>query len=239
MIEMEKISSGFNTDKISFYHCTLKAGSSVQPELDPEKLIILLFDGNEGYINIASDLFTIKEPSVFAPDFDRSPYTIHAVADMKYLMCVFEMNEWDKEFYTGWHLTFPFFSGYSDGVRFRSGERSTEFSSWSLIQPFQIGHLSLNYMTGRGGKVSSNGNTIQNQWLYLVGESSFTLSSSDKTTEFNGNDYLYYLPIDKPYSLKVNDTSDFSCFWIEYFAEEDIQKNYLAQIFNGRMTETR
>ena len=50
-----------------------------------------------------------------SPKFDSMKYTVHAVEDIEYIMCVFQMNDWDKEFYKGWNLHLPFFSKYSDG----------------------------------------------------------------------------------------------------------------------------
>lgn len=233
------IPSGLKDDRVKFRRCVLKAGDSVSPTLSSEDLIVLLFDGQEGYITTSGNIYNIKEASMFCPDFDRVPYTIHAVKDIQYMMCTFKMNDWDKEFYNGWHLTFPFFSKYSDGVRFRHGERSAELSSYSLIQPFQIGHLSLNYITGVGGSIVSEGNTIQHRWLYPVNDASFTISVSGKEEEGRGNETMHYIPMGSPCCVKSDASGAISCFCIEYFEDADIQKNYLAQIYNGRMTEIK
>lgn len=220
-------------DSICFYECSLSAGTSAKPEVDPEKLIVYLFGSSEAYIVTDDTVYNIIEPSVFMPDFERTSFSIHAVENIKFLKCVFVMNEWDKKFYIGWNLTMPFFSKYRDAVRFRCRERSSELSSWSLIQPFQIGHLSLNFVTGLEGTDKSSGNTLQNKWIYPVDGSALKVFADGVECDKE----LAFIPVNSPYEISANGTGKLSYFNIEYFEAEDIQKNYLAQIYNGRMTE--
>jgi len=224
---------------IAFYRCTLKAGEAAAPKPDPEKLIVLLFNGSPAYVQAAGTLWTISEPSVFIPDFAPCAYTIQAVGDIEFVMGVFTMNQWDKTFFRDWNLHLPFFSKYSDGVRYNYMGRSRELGSWSLIQPFQLGHLSLSVISGRGGRAESKGNPLQNQWLYAVGDSQYRLSVNHgpETTETAGS--FRFIPVNQPYCLQTAKERTSCYFQIEYFEEEDLQKHYLAQIFNGRMTETR
>lgn len=230
------IPSGLSNDKVAFSSVAIKKGESISPALDNENIVILLFDGKHGFISTESNLWKIEDPSVFCPDFGRIPYTIHALEDMNILFCSFAMNDWDRSFYGGWHLTFPFFSSYKNAVRFRDGNKSPELSSWSFIQPFQIGHVSLNFVTGRDGHVKSTGNTIQNQWVIPVGSSSFTINCSGQSVLSESN-LVHLIPIRSCYSMDSSAEMEMSYFCIELFEEEDINKNYLAQIFNGRMTE--
>ncbi len=226
-------------DGISFFRCTIKAGEAVTPKPDAEELIVFLFNGNSAFVQTRKDIFNITEPSVFVPDFDRSPYTIQAIEDLEFMMCVFTMNEWDKAFFKGWNLHLPFFSKYSDGVRFNYMGRSKRLGSWSLIQPFQLGHLSLSVICGRGGKTESQGNPLQNQWLYAVGDSRYQLSVNNEEASDEIAGSFRFIPVNQPYTLTAEENVPVCYFNIEYFVEADIQKNYLAQIFNGRMTETR
>ncbi len=228
-----------DVDGVSFFRCCMKAGEAASPKLDGEKLIVLLFDGAAAYVRTGMELCTISEPSVFIPEFDRSAYTIQAIEDLEFILCAFTMNEWDKTFFRGWNLHLPFFSRYSDGVRFHCRGRSRELSSWSLVQPFQLGHLSLSVISGRGGTVESDGNPLQNQWLYAVGDSAYRLSvGSDAETKESAGSFRF-IPVGQPYSLQAEGRHPLCFFNIEYFVEDDLQKNYLAQIYNGRMTETR
>lgn len=225
-------------DGISFFRCGMKAGEAVTPKLDAEELIVLLFNGGTAFIQTREEIFNISQPSVFIPDFDRSAYTIQAIEDLEFVLCVFTMNEWDKAFFKGWNLHLPFFSQYSDGVRYNYMGRSNSLGAWSLIQPFQLGHLSLSVICGRGGRVESKGSTLQNQWLYAVGDSKYRLSVNNEAETAEAAGSFRFIPVTQPYSLQAEGNMPVCYFNIEYFAEADIQKNYLAQIFNGRMTET-
>lgn len=228
-----------SVDGVSFFRCSMKAGKAVTPGLDKEKLIVLLFDGHNAFVQTREDICNISEPAVYIPDFDRTPYTIQAIEDTDFIMCVFTMNQWDKTFFKGWNLHLPFFSGYSDGVRFNYAGRSRELGSWSLIQPFQLGHLSLSVIRGRGGIVESNGNPLQNQWLYAIGDSRYHFSvNGESETEITAGSFQF-IPAGQLYTLHAESNSPICYFDIEYFTDEDLQKNYLAQIYNGRMTETR
>lgn len=233
------LQSGLDSVDVAFYRCAIKAGRAVTPALDAEKFVLLLFDGRPGYITVGDKLYNIDVPSAFAPDFDRSPYTIHAVEDLEYVMCVFGMNEWDKNFYKGWNLHLPYFSVYSDGVRFDHGERSASLASYSLIQPFQIGHVSLNVIRGVGGKVESAGHPLQHQWIYAVGGSRFDLAVGDKASAAQTKGDFALIPVNAAHKLSAGEGDEMFCFCIEFFADDDLQKYYLAQIFNGRMTETK
>ena len=226
-------------DGVSFYRCRVKAGEAVAPKMDQEKLIVLLFNGNPAYIRTSDDIYNISEPSVFIPDFDHIEYTIQAIEDIEFVLCVFTMNEWDKEFFKGWNLHLPFFSKYSDGVRFNYMGRSKNLGSWSLVQPFQLGHLSLSVICGKGGQVKSDGNPLQNQWIYAVGSSKYQLSvaGGSKVAQTDGD--FSFIPVTQPYEINADADQPICYFDIEYFAADDLQKNYLAQIFNGRMTEVQ
>lgn len=228
-----------NMNGVSFSLCSLQAGCSISPALEAEKLVVLLFDGHQGYITAPGTLYSITEPSAFAPDFLRTPYTVHAVEEIKFLMCILDMNEWDRKFYDGWHLHFPFFSTYSNGVRYDQAGQSGRLSSWSLIQPFQIGHLSLSVIRGLGGgALKSPGNQLQNQWFYSA-NASYHISIGGAEQAAQSANELTFVPAGTSFHLEYPESSTGCVFCISVFVEADIQKYYLAQIFNGRLTEAR
>ncbi len=228
-------------DSVTFYRCTMNAGESVMPKLDAENIIVLLFNGFSAYIQTSEDIFNISEPAVFIPDFEHFSYTIHALESLEFILCVFPMNTWDKAFFKDWNLHLPFFSLYSDGVRYNYMGRSKNLGSWSLVQPFQLGHLSLSVIRGKGGSVKSQGNPLQNQWLYTVEDSQYYFSSGNEQEKesLETSGAFRFVPVGEPYSIHPNDDKLVCYFNIEYFVESNLQKNYLAQIFNGRMTETK
>lgn len=235
----EELNAGENISDIKYYRCSLASGCKVSPALDPDKIVVLAFNGKSGYVTTGDELFRISEPAFFAPDFDRTPYTVHAVENIEFIMCVFGMNTWDKEFYTGWHLSFPFFSLYSDGVQYDQDCKLPGTKSWSIIQPFQIGHISIGVVRATGGGTDEKGHRILHQWNYCLGNSDFELTvGNDAPVSQNPGDWSYISP-GEDHKLVAAAGKEVFYVWIESFVEEDIQKYYLAQIFNGSLNEVK
>lgn len=237
----EELLPGKNVADIKFYRCSLKTGHSLSPDLSPDKIVILVFNGKSGYINTDDELFRITEPAVFAPDFDRTPYTVHALEDIEFILGVFGMNAWDKEFYKGWHLHFPFFSPYSDGVQYDQDCKLPGTKSWSIIQPFQIGHISIGFVRAVGGGTDEGekAHPILHQWNYCLGNSDFELTvGNDAPIPQRPGDWSF-IPAGKGHKLVASAGKEIFYAWIEHFVEEDIQKYYLAQIFNGSLNEVK
>ena len=61
---------------IKFYRCNVKAGCTVSPKLDPENIVLLIFNGKRAYIRSGCESFDVVEPSFFIPDFDKQAYTV-------------------------------------------------------------------------------------------------------------------------------------------------------------------
>lgn len=230
---------GEDVADIKFYRCSLAAGHALSPDLDPEKLVIFIFNGQSGYIKANDELFRITEPAVFAPDFDRVPYTVHAVEDIEFIMGVIGMNKWDKEFYKGWHLHFPFFSLYSDGVQYDQDCKLPGTKSWSIIQPFQIGHISIGFVRALGGGTDEKGHRILHQWNYCLGNSDFELTIGDDAPIPQQAGDWSFIAAGKDHKLIASSGKEVFYAWIEHFVDEDLQKYYLTQIFNGSLNEAK
>lgn len=235
----EELRVGEEIARVKFYRCSLKAGCHVSPVLDADNVVILIFNGTEGYITTDAELFRVCESAVFAPDFDRTPYTVHAVEDIEFVMGVFGMNEWDRNFYAAWHLHFPFFSLYSDGVQYDEDCKLPGTKSWSLIQPFQIGHISIGVVRGVGGGTDEKAHRIYHQWNYCLGRSDFELTvGGDAPVPQQAGDFSF-VRADRDHKLLAVPGKEVFYAWIRVFVEEDIQKYYLAQIFNGSLNEVK
>ena len=235
----EELLPGKGAADVKFYRCALKAGCKLSPALDPENIVILIFNGKQGYITTEEELFKITEPAFFAPDFDRSPYTVHAVEDIEFLMGVIGMNEWDKNFYAGWHLHFPMFSLYSDGVQFDQDSKLPGTSSWSVIQPFQIGHLALSFVRGIGGGTDGKGHSYLHQWNYSLGNSDFELTVGDNAPIPQKTGDFSFVQAGEDHKLIAAPGKEVFYASIELFVEEDLEKYYLMQIFNGSLNEVK
>lgn len=234
---MVALHPGQDVGDVKFCRCALKAGSKVSLPLDAANIVLLVFNGKEGYVTTADELFRITEPAIFAPDFDRTPYTIHAVEDIEFITCVFGMNQWDRDFYKDWHLRFPFFSLYSDGVQFDQDCKLPGTKSWAIIQPFQIGHISIDVVQGIGGGTVEKGHRILHQWNYCLGNSDFelTVGEDDPIPQKPGD--WSFIAAGRDHKLVAAPGKEVFYVSIEYFVDEDLQKYYLAQIFNGNIHE--
>lgn len=221
-----------------FYRCNLKAGCSVMPELEPERLVVLIFNGKKGFITTPEDLYNVEEPSFFIPDFDRVSYTVHAVKDLEFIMGVFQMNQWDKEFYKNWNLHVPFFSKYSDGVPYDQDCKGPNTSSWSILQPFQLGHLSIGVVKAEGEGTDEKGHALLHQWNYCLGYSDFKLTVGQDTVDQKAGDWSF-IRAGEDHKLLADPGKEVFFVWVEYFTEEDLQKYYLCQIYNGSLTEAK
>ena len=234
----EELSPGAEAIGAKFYRCSLKSGCRVSPKLESDHIAVLIFDGREGYVTTEEDLHNIEEPSFFIPKFDSMKYTVHAVEDIEYIMCVFQMNDWDKEFYKGWNLHLPFFSKYSDGVRYGQDCKGPHTKSWSILQPFQLGHVSIGVVKAVGERTDEKGHGHLHQWNYCLGSSDFDLTVDGVTVPQKAGDWSF-IKAGLDHSLLAKPGKEVFYVWVEYFTEEDLQKYYLCQIFNGSLTEAK
>lgn len=234
----EELLPGADAVNAKFYRCSLRAGCSVTPELDREKITILIFNGKTGYITTPYDLYNITEPSFFIPDFERVPYTVHAVEDSEFIMAVFSMNQWDREFYEKWNLHLPFFSKYSDGVQYDQDCKGPNTRSYSILQPFQLGHVSIGVVKAIGEGTDEKGHGLLHQWNYCLGNSDFDLTVEEETEPQKPGDWSF-IYAGKDHKLLAKPGKEVFYVWVEYFTDEDLQKYYLCQIHNGSLTEAQ
>jgi hypothetical protein len=232
----EELSPGAEEIGGQFYRCSLKAGCCVSPVLNSEMIIVLIFNGKKGYITTPDDMYHVTEPSFFIPDFDRVPYMVHAVEDVEYIMAVFPMNEWDKDFYERWHIHCPFFSKYSDGVQYDQDCKGPNTQSFSIIQAFQLGHISIGVVKAVGEGTDEKGHGLLHQWNYCLGNSDFTLTVEDETRPQKAGDWSF-IYAGKDHKLLAEPGKEVFYVWVEYFTEEDLEKYYQYQINNGNFTE--
>lgn len=234
----EKMLPGSDAVKGEFYRCSLKAGCSIRPELDMEKIVILILNGKKSYITTNQNLYNVTEPSFFIPDFGRISYQVHAVETIEFIMCVFEMNDWDKGFYKNWNLTLPFFSKYSDGVQYDQDCKGAHTCSYSILQPFQLGHISIGVVKAVGEGTDEKGHELLHQWNYCLGNSDFELTVEEDTISQKPGDWSF-IYAGKDHKLLAKPEKEVFYVWVEYFTEEDLQKFYLCQIHNGSLTEAK
>ena len=161
-------------DDIHFYRCNLKAGAVIVPELEPDKIVLLIFNGKRAYINCGGEIFQVTEPAFFVPDFDKTAYMVGAVEDAEFIMGVFGMNDWDKNNFKKWHKHLPFFTRYTDAVMYDQDCKKPGTRSWSILQGMQLGHVTAGVVRAVGAGTDEKGHPEVHQWNYCLGESDFT-----------------------------------------------------------------
>ncbi|WP_367925735.1 hypothetical protein, partial [uncultured Ruthenibacterium sp.] len=157
------------------YKCWLKAGHCVDPKLYADETVILMFGKGKGYVSSSKNLFNITEPAFYAPNFDKEPYTVHAVDDMEFILSVVERNESDKALYDSCHVRLPFFTQYSDACIYDQDCKGPHTTSWSILGPKQLGRIMLGVVRAVGEGTTEKGHPHVEQWNYCLGDADFTL----------------------------------------------------------------
>lgn len=81
------------------YKCLLKAGHSVRPELYADKNVVLLFGFGTGSVIDEKKVRNVDGVCVYIANFDQTPYEVHAVTDMEFMMVHVDMVESDFRAY--------------------------------------------------------------------------------------------------------------------------------------------
>ena len=102
------------------YKCNLKAGSEVSPKRYGDKAVVFIFGKGTGYIAGTDGGFKINGVCFYAPDFDKAEYYIHALTDLEFVMCVAEMDDYDRERAAECHVYTPFFRTIEPVLSLRS-----------------------------------------------------------------------------------------------------------------------
>ncbi len=103
-------------DRVRLDRCTVQAGADWRPELYPRPGVtqMILFLEPGGYVTTPTQAFSIQEPTLFVPEFDKTPFTIHAGAQaLPCIRIVSRMNEEDCNQIQKSHMVFPRFRPFS------------------------------------------------------------------------------------------------------------------------------
>ncbi|HWS30718.1 MAG TPA: hypothetical protein VN512_11505 [Clostridia bacterium] len=221
---------------IHFYRCNLKAGRVVRPELDKDRIVLLIFNGKNSYVKYGEDTFRVTEPAFFIPDFDRQAYTVGAIEDTEFIIGVFGMNEWDRSNYKKWHKHLPFFTLYTDAVQYDQACKKPGTRSWTILQGMQLGHISIGVVHAIGAGTDEKGHIQLHQWNYCLGNSDFTLDVEGNTEEQRAGDFSFIYAGKDHKLLAKPDKEVFYC-WVEYYTTEDLTEYWKASIHNESVSE--
>ncbi len=201
------------------FRCSLKAGCDYRPELYGDKTVILFFGMGRGYLTDEKAAYPIEELSFYAPDFDKNPYTVHAIEDMEFVMSLVEMNEWDWEVYHASHARLPFFRPISKCSIYDQSCKGEGVSSWNVLQGRQLGRIMIGVVRSMGDGTRENGHPAVHQWNYCLGNSDFNLTVGEETIPAKAGDWSF-VPAGEDHALVAEEGKEAYYVWFEHFAKE-------------------
>ncbi len=221
---------------IKFYRCSLKAGCSVTPKLEEDRIVMLIFNGKRACIRCGEDVFHVTQPAFFLPDFAKQSYDIGALEDVEFIMGVFGMNDWDRENYLKWHKHLPFFVMYTDGVQYDQDCKKPGTRSWSILQGMQLGHVTAGVVRAVGAGTDEKGHPEVHQWNYCLGDSDFDLDVEGETTPQRPGDFSF-IYAGKDHKLLAKPNKEVFYVWIEWYTSDDLTEYWLSSVHNETAKE--
>lgn len=204
------------------YKFDVKAGSHVSPEIYKDKVAVFLFRKGTGYIAGSNGGFKIDCLSFYAPDFDRAEYSIHAIEDMEFVMCVGDMNDYDRERAGECRVHTPFFRTVDQCYAYDQSCKSP--GTWSKSVLFgdfgRLGKITMGICKGsnEGGTVEK-GHAEVHQWNYCVGDSDYVLDVEGEKIPRKAGDWDF-IPAGLDHSLWAGKDKEVYYVWVEWYTSE-------------------
>lgn len=221
---------------IKFYRCNLKAGATVNPRLNKDAVVLLIFDGKPAYIRCGSEVFHVRELSFFIPDFDKTAYTVGAIEDTEFIMGVFPMNEWDWRQYKHWHKHLPFFKPYTEATEYGQSCKLPGTHSWTILQGMMLGHVTIGVVRAVGAGTDEKGHPEVHQWNYCLPGCDFTLDVEGETCDQKPGDFSFIFG-GKDHKLLAKPGKEVFYVWVEYYSEDDLTIYNTASVTNRSSKE--
>ena len=201
------------------YKCFLKAGCQVTPEMYEDKLVLFFFGKGKGYITDQKGAYSIEELCFYVPEFNKTPYTVHATGDMEFMMCVVDMNQWDWKVYNASHVRLPFFRTVSKCIKYDPDCKGPHNSSWFVLTGQQLGRIMVGVVRAVGEGTTEKGHPAVEQWNYCVGDSDFELTVDEETRPHRSGEWSY-VPAGLDHSLVAKPGKEVYYVWFEHFTKE-------------------
>ena len=201
------------------YKCFLKAGCQVEPEMYEDKLVLFFFGKGTGYITDQKGAYSIEELCFYVPEFNRTPYAVHATGDMEFMMCVVDMNQWDWKVYNASHVRLPFFRTVSKCIKYDQDCQGPHTTSWFVLTGQQLGRIMVGAVRAVGEGTAEKGHPAVEQWNYCVGDSDFELTVDGETRPHRSGEWSY-VPAGLDHSLMAEPGKEVYYVWFEHFTKE-------------------
>lgn len=216
------------------FRCNLKAGCTYSPEMYADKVVVLMFGKGRAYVTDATGAWNVTELAFYFPNFDKTPYVVHAIDDMEFIFSVVDMNEWDWQVYNGSHARLPLFRTISKCVIYDQDCKGPQTDSYTVLRPCQLGRILIGAVKATGDGTREKGHPCVAQWNYCVGNSDFNLSVEDETVSTVAGDWSYVVA-GKDHSLVSEPGKEAYYVWYEHFVrEKDFLIKPLAKRFRNQ-----
>lgn len=158
---------------IQAYKYNLKPGSRVSPPQYADKAVTFIFGKGGGYIADAEGGFVIDRLCFYAPNFDKTRYSIHAVSDLEFIMCVSDMDDYDRERAGECRVHLPYFRTIDQCYRYEQYCKTPGVESRSILfgDCGRLGKITMGYSYGfdTAGTIE-RGHREVHQYNYALGE---------------------------------------------------------------------
>ncbi len=233
MQRMKEILPGCYTGGIKHYRVQLEAGAVYEPETYPDKIVLLVFGKGRGYITDTKDAYNVEELSFYFPEFDRTPYKVHAITDLEFIMHVIKLNEWDQKLYDHTRDRLPLFRVFSKCSRIDEEFQTENTVSRDVLGPHQLGRIAVGGVCAQdGGGTKMTCDPYATQWFYFYGRTDCELIIEGTKRQIKAGEFVMIRPGEK-YSVLAEKSADVCYVWLKHFTRErDFKINPMPTHFN-------
>ncbi len=223
---------GIYTGGVRNYRISMEAETAFTPLMQKDRLVLLIFGMGRGYITDAKDAYNIEELCFYFPDFDKTPYTIHSITSMEFIMSVIELNEWDWKLYGHTRNRLPLFRTISKCSRMDEDCMTPETDSRDILGTHQLGRIIVGSVRAEDGGTVNAKDIYTTQWIYCVGKSDFCLTVDRESQRVQSGDFFMLQPGVR-HSLVAESEKEVYYVWLKQFIrEKDFKINPMPTHFN-------
>ena len=203
----------------------LTAGASVSPKAYTDKAVVCVFGKGKGFIAGDDGGFVIDEISFYAPNYDKSNYTIHATTDLEFIYFTCDMDEYDFEREQECSVYLPFFRKVSQCYRYEQYCKAVGTISRSVMfgDCGRLGKITIGYNRGFDTGTVEKGHGEVHQFNYAIGDDcDFTMTvegMSKRLFRHNEGDFSFVYA-GQDHSLVASPGKHVGYIWIEIYTSK-------------------
>lgn len=209
---------------VHLFKCVLKAGTIFKPELYSDKYQVFAFIDGTGAVLSPSNVYAIKEESVYVPNFDKETVELHAATDLVFMRYIVDFTEIDFVAMESFRMVYPYFMNFKDCPDYTQDCKGDKTYSKMLIQPGRCGRIFMGLceteISDAIEGTAEYGHPAVDQWNCILKGSDIRAAIKDEHFEQHFGDVSYIVAGD-----------DHSCicmpgklcryFWLEWYTNPE------------------